>query len=66
MTDQLLTVKEAADRLHVSAMSVYRLVYGGELSFVPVGTGTKRPRIRIKEAVLQAWIDKRAAAAIAV
>ncbi|MFY1690905.1 helix-turn-helix domain-containing protein [Plantactinospora sp. WMMB782] len=48
MAHRLLKVQAAAALLDASASTVYRLVYAGRLSAVPIGTGKKKPRIRIK------------------
>lgn len=55
MGERLLSVNTVADRLDLSPKSVYRLVYGKHLPAVPMGTG-KRPRIRIPESALEAFM----------
>jgi excisionase family DNA binding protein len=57
MGDRFLSVNHIADKLDLSPKSVYRLVYGGHLKAVPVGTG-KRPRIRIAESELEAFMKR--------
>lgn len=52
---QLLTVKEVAERLKVSAAHVYQMVYDGELAYVQAG---KKASLRIHEESVAAWIDK--------
>lgn len=54
----LLSVPAAAGRLDASRATVYRLVYAGHLAYVPIGTGS-RPRIRIVEASLDAYIAQK-------
>ncbi len=51
----LLTVKEAAERLKVSAATVYALCEGGKLAFTRVSTHA----IRIAEADLVAYLGGR-------
>lgn len=58
MGERLLSVNHVADRLDISPKSVYRLVYGNHLPSVPVGTGKKKPRIRIPESALEAFMAK--------
>jgi len=52
---KLMTVKEVADILRVSNMTVYRLVKGGSLPAVRVGKN-----YRIKTNDVQAYIDREA------
>lgn len=59
---QLLAVPEAAKRLDVSPATVYRLVYAGRLTPHCIGTGKSRPRVRIDEAELEAFIKASKAA----
>lgn len=54
-----LSVSQAAKVLGVSVHTVYRAINGHELRWIDIGTGT-RPRIRIAEQDLQAWMDSRA------
>lgn len=54
----LLSVPTTATRLDIGRTSVYRLVYAGELDYVPTGTGS-RPRVRIVEASLEAYIARK-------
>lgn len=58
MSDRLLTVAHAAGQLDVSPMTVYRLVYAHQLTAVPVGLGKSRPRIRIRESELTAFMAR--------
>ncbi len=52
--ERLLTVRETADRLRVSPMTVRRRIDGGELRALQLG-GPGRP-VRIAEADLDAWL----------
>lgn len=56
MEERMNDVNHVAERLDMSAKSVYRLVYEGYLRAVPTGTGKKRPRIRIPESSLLAFM----------
>lgn len=47
MARQFLKVATAAARLDAHPMTVYRLVWSGRLTGHPIGTGKKKPRIRI-------------------
>lgn len=64
-TDALLTVPEAAARLAVSRMTVYRLLSGGSLEGVklPVTPGGKRRPTRITAASVDRLITQGKAAA---
>jgi excisionase family DNA binding protein len=50
--DQLMTVREVAEHMRVSTMTVYRLIKAGELSAVRVGKN-----FRIRESDLQTYLD---------
>lgn len=58
---QLLTLKEVGARLGISHDSVQRLVVAGGLPVVDVGAGS-RPRLRVSESALAAWIAARTVA----
>ena len=65
MTDlRYLSVKEAAKALGVSVHTVYRAIDRRELRWSDIGTGA-RPRVRIAEADLRAWMDSRASSSSA-
>ncbi len=51
---RLLTVREVADSIRVSTMTVYRLIKGGELPAIRVGK-----HFRIREADLGSYLDER-------
>lgn len=51
---RFLTVSEVAKGLRVSNMTVYRLVNSGQLEAVRVGRS-----YRIREAIVQRYLDKR-------
>ena len=52
---RLLNVKQAALRLGLSRSAVYAMVEDGRLPALKLGDG-KRPRIRIDEGELEAWL----------
>lgn len=54
--DRLLRVAEAAERLSVSRKTIYRMASAGKIQSVPVGTGKKKPAIRITESSVNALI----------
>jgi excisionase family DNA binding protein len=58
MTD-LLNRKQAAKKLDITENQVTGLVSDGELQYINVGRGTKRPRMRFTEADLDEWIERR-------
>lgn len=51
---RLLTVREVADAIRVSTMTVYRLIKGGDLQAIRVGK-----HFRIREADLGRYLDER-------
>ena len=51
-TDAFLTPTEAADRLRVSKMTVYRLIHGGHLPAVQIGKA-----FRIRTSDLDAYVE---------
>ena len=56
---QLLTVEDAAKRLSLDKMTVYRAVWAGEIAWVNLGQAGKRARVRISEAALDAYVAAR-------
>ena len=56
---KVLTVKEAADVLKVRPQWVYRMLRGGGLPFVRLGSS----RIRIDEEALEKWLAERSSVA---
>ncbi|WP_407120969.1 helix-turn-helix domain-containing protein [Bradyrhizobium sp. STM 3561] len=57
--NRLLTGKEAAARLGITADQLAALVHDGEISFINMGRGSKRPRRRYTEADLDDLIERR-------
>jgi excisionase family DNA binding protein len=55
----LLTLAEAAARLHVTAEKVRTYVRDGELQYINVGHGRKRPRYRFSDTDIDELIEKR-------
>ncbi|MGB3865052.1 MAG: helix-turn-helix domain-containing protein [Xanthobacteraceae bacterium] len=56
---RLLTPKEAAARLAITVDHLAGLVKDGEIAYIFVGRGEKRPRRRFTEADLDAFIERR-------
>ena len=56
---QLLDGKEAAKRLKITEDQLAALVQDGEISYINVGRGKKRPRRRYAEEDLQELIERR-------
>ncbi|WP_152104144.1 MULTISPECIES: helix-turn-helix domain-containing protein [Bradyrhizobium] len=56
---RLLTGKEAAARLGITVDQLAALVHDGEISFINMGRGSKRPRRRYTEADLDDLIERR-------
>jgi len=55
---QLLTVPEAAARLSCSRTHIYRLIAAGELRSVEIKASGTRPKTRVREEDLEAYIDQ--------
>ena len=56
---RLLNLKEVAQRLQISVEQVRGLVGDGELSYINLGRGKKRPRMRFAEEDVDALIERR-------
>jgi excisionase family DNA binding protein len=56
--DRLLTVREVADAMRISKMTVYRLVKGGQLAAIRVGRN-----YRIRQAALTQYLAERSVSA---
>lgn len=57
--DQKLDVKQAARKLGTTEDQVRGFVQDGELRYINVGRGKKRPRLRFTEADLDEFIERR-------
>ena len=57
--DGLLMPREAAERLGITVEQLSAFVHDGELHYVNVGRGSKRPRYRFTEADINELIEKR-------
>lgn len=60
MSERLLTIAEACERLGTKSMTTYRMVHAGVLRAVDISRpGTKRPSFRIPESAITALIESR-------
>src|SRR5436190_15222911 len=59
MARDLLDSKEAARRLRITEDQLGALVQDGEISYINVGRGTKRPRRRYTEEDLAEFLERR-------
>src|SRR4249920_2878875 len=59
MDVRLLTSREAAERLHLSTDQLRAFVHDGELRYVNVGRGGKRPRMMFTESDIAEFITRR-------
>ncbi|MGY2986484.1 MULTISPECIES: helix-turn-helix domain-containing protein [unclassified Bradyrhizobium] len=59
MPHQLLTPQEAAERLAITVEQLHDLVHDGEIAYIAVGRGSKRPRRRFTEQDLSDFIEQR-------
>lgn len=58
---KVFTIAEVAEILGCHPSSVARMVEAGSIRSIRVGTGPKRPGIRITEDALRAYLEGRAA-----
>jgi len=54
-----MSVKVFAERLDIPLSSAYRLIADGLIDVINVGTGKKRPHMRITEAAYQKFLKSR-------
>jgi excisionase family DNA binding protein len=59
MSRDLLNSKEAARRLNITTDQLTALVQDGEISYINVGRGMKRPRRRYAEEDLADFLERR-------
>ena len=59
MTDQLLTIKQAAARLNISTDTMRRLVWANEISYIDVNRGGKQIRARFTEEHIEEFLRER-------
>ncbi|MFI2650172.1 helix-turn-helix domain-containing protein [Micromonospora fulviviridis] len=57
--DVYLTVDEVAQAIRVSPKTVYRMVAAGELPRINLGKGKRKPRIRIRQSAVEAYMASR-------
>jgi excisionase family DNA binding protein len=56
---RLLTPEQAALRLSITEDQLGALTHGGEISYINVGRGKKRPRRRYAEEDIQEFLERR-------
>ena len=57
---RLRTIRQAGERLECSSMHIYRLIASGALSAVDIAQpGAQRPKTRIREDDLDAYVESR-------
>ena len=59
MSDQLLTIKQTADRLNISIELMRRLVWANEISYIDVNKGGKHILARFTEEHLREFLRER-------
>ena len=57
--DAYLTVAEVAAAMRVSAKTVYRLIASEDLPRINLGQGKSKPRIRIRQSAVEAYMASR-------
>jgi excisionase family DNA binding protein len=53
---RLYRLDQAADYLGVSVRTLHRMREAGEIGYLTVGTGTRRPRVRISQQHLDEYV----------
>lgn len=60
---RLLSVVDVADRLGVNRQTVHRMIVRREIEWIDIAVAEKtkhpRPRIRISESAIEAWLHRR-------
>jgi excisionase family DNA binding protein len=59
MNVRLLTLREAAERLRLSTDQLRAFVHDGELRYINLGRGRKRPRMKFTEFDLAEFVTRR-------
>ena len=59
MANQLYTTKQAAEALQISIRQIRGLVHDGELRYINVGRGNKKPRMRFADDDLAEFRERR-------
>lgn len=57
--DAYLTVAEVAQAMRVSGKTVYRLLAAEDLPRINLGQGKRKPRIRIRQSAVEAYMASR-------
>ena len=58
--NRLQTPREIGEILRVSAATVLRLAYSGDLPYIPLRCGKRKKIIRFDPVKVQGWLEKRA------
>ena len=59
MTDQLLTIKQAAARLNISEKLMRRLVWANEIGYIDINKGGKQIMARFTEDHIEEFLRSR-------
>ena len=59
MANQLYTTKQAAEALQISIRQIRGLIHDGELRYINVGRGNKKPRMRFADDDLAEFKERR-------
>lgn len=57
--DAYLTVVEVAQSIRVDPKTVYRMLAAGDLPRINIGKGKRKPRIRIRQSAVEAYMADR-------
>jgi len=53
---ELLNIRELSKKLKISMTTIYRMVESGEIPYISIGVGKKKPRIRFSPASIDGWL----------
>ena len=59
MTDQLLTIKQAAKRLNISEKLMRRLVWANEIGYIDINKGGRHIMARFTEGHIEEFLRER-------
>ena len=59
MTDQLLTIKEAAYLLNIGTSTLRRMVWAGEIGYIDLNRGGRHMMVRFSEKHLAEFLRER-------
>jgi|GEM_PF-1811130 len=53
---ELLNIRELSKKLKISMTTIYRMVESGEIPYISIGVGKKKPRIGFSPTSIDGWL----------